>query len=115
MKKMQPINMLIICGDKLQAVILICYCTNYTVDCGKKDAKYIINFFKPKVGEFDLTKVYFDSFFFEGAANVQKTGQILCAHFPWEMCFHGGEHVLSMFFSDLSRHGSIKVRICIIS
>ncbi len=68
-----------------------------------------MNFFKEKVDEFDPSKVHTDSFFFDGAANVQKAGQILCAHFPWAMCFHGGEHVLSLFFSDLSRLGAIKV------
>ncbi len=51
----------------------------------------------------------FTLIFFDGAANVQKVGQILCAHFPWGMCFHGGEHILSLFFSDLSRLGAIKV------
>ncbi len=40
---------------------------------------------------------------------MQKAGQILCLHFPRAMCFHGGEHVLSLFFSDLSRLGAIKV------
>ncbi len=36
-------------------------------------------------------------------------GQILCAYFMQAMCFHGGEHVLSLFFSDLSRIGARKV------
>ncbi len=90
-------------------VISICDCTDHLVEGGKKDAKFIMNFFKTTVHEFDLSKVYTDSFFFDGAANVQKAGQILCAHFPWAMCFHSGEHVLSLFFSDLSRLGAIKV------
>ncbi len=42
---------------------------------------------------------------------MQKAGQILCAHFPQAMCFHGGKHVLSLFFSDLSRLGAIKVSV----
>ncbi len=67
------------------------------------------------VDEFDPTKVYTDSFFFDRAANVQKVGQRLCAHFPWAMCFHCGEHVLSLFFSDLLRLGAMKVRISFIS
>ncbi len=49
------------------------------------------------------------TFFYVGAANVQKAVQILCAHFPWAMCFHGGEHVLSLFYSDLSRNYAVKV------
>ncbi len=39
---------------------------------------------------------------------MQKAGKIMCAHFPEAMCFHGGEHILSLFFSDLSRLGAIK-------
>ncbi len=58
-----------------------------------------------------MTFVHTDSFFFDGDANLQKAGRILCANFPQAMCFHGGEHVLSLFFSDLSRLGAIKVRM----
>ena len=90
-------------------MISICDCTDHMVEGGKKDAEFIMNFFKTKVDEFDLSKVYSDSFFFDGAANVQKAGQILCAHFPQIMCFHGGDHILSLFFSDLSRLGAIKI------
>ncbi len=62
------------CGDKPPVVISICDCTDHMVDGGKKDAEYIMNFFKTKVDEFDPTKVYTDSFFFNRAANVQKAG-----------------------------------------
>ncbi len=89
--------MLVMCGDKLPAVIPICDCTNHMVDGGKKDAEFIINFFQTKVDVFDPIKVYTNSFFFDRATNVQEAGQILCAHFPWSMCFHSEEHVLSLF------------------
>ncbi len=72
-----------------------------------------MSFFKAKVDEFDPGKTLTDTFFFDGALNVQKAGQILCAHIPQAMCFHGGEHVLSLFFSDLLRISAIKV--CLIS
>ncbi len=78
------------------------------MDGGKKDAKFILNCFKSKVDEFDLPTVYTDSFF-DRADNVQKAGQILFLHFPQAMCSHGGEHLLSLFFSDLSRVDAIKV------
>ncbi len=51
-----------------------------------------------------------DCFFFDGASNVQTAGAILFARYPRAMCFHGGEHVLSMFFSDLSKCKPIQVR-----
>ncbi len=112
-KKIPPIKMLVMCGDKQPAVVSICDCTNHMVDGGKNDAEFIMIFFKTKVDEFEPTKVYTDSFFFDGAANMQKAGRILCAHFPWAMCFHGVEHVLSLLFSDLSKLGAIKVQICL--
>ncbi len=102
-EKMLLINMLTMCGDKPPAVLSICDCTGHMEDGGGKDAEYIL--------EFDPSKLYTDSFFLDEAANVQKAGQILCTHFPRTMCFHWGEHVLSLFYSDLSRLGSIKVRI----
>ncbi len=71
-----------------------------------------MSFFKSKVDEFDPGKTLTDIFFFDRAANAQKMGRILCAQFPWAMCFHGGEHVLSLFFSELSRIGALKV--CVI-
>ena len=49
--------MLVMCGDKPPAVLSICDCTDHMVEGGKKDAKFIMNFFKSKVDEFDLSKV----------------------------------------------------------
>ncbi len=98
--------MLVMCGDKLPAVISICDCKDHMVDGGKKDTEYIMKIFKTKVDEFDPTKVYTDSFFFDGAAYVQNAGLILCACFPQAMCFHGGKHIWL---------GVIKVRLCFIS
>ncbi len=109
---MPLINMLVMCGNKPPAVISICNCTDHMVEGGKKDTEFIMNLKKKKVDESDPSKVYSNSFFFDGAANVQKAGQILCAHFPQAMCFYGGKHVLSLFFSDLSRLGAFKVSFC---
>ncbi len=62
-----------------------------------------------KVDEIDTESKLTDCFFFDGASNVQTAGAILCARYPRAMCFHGGEHVLSLFFSDLSKIKSIQV------
>ncbi len=56
-----------------------------------------------------------DCFFFDGALNVQTAGAILCARYPCAMCFHEGEHVLSLFFSDLSKIKPIQVSYIFIS
>ncbi len=92
---MPQINMLVMCGDKPPAVISICDCMDHMVDGGKKDAKFIMNFFKLNVNEFDPSKVCTDSF------SCAESQQILCVHFPQAMCFHSGKHILSLFFSDL--------------
>ncbi len=46
---------------------------------GTKDAQGIEQIFKDKVAEFDPTSTCTDEFFFDGASNVQKAGEILCA------------------------------------
>ncbi len=56
-KKMPLINMLVMCGDKSPAVISIWDCMDHMVDGGKKDTEFIMNFFKLKVDEFDLSNV----------------------------------------------------------
>ncbi len=59
--------------------------------------------FHEKVKEFGSEGRNIDYFFFDGISNVQKAGQILCQTFPRSYCIHGGEHVLSIFFSDPSK------------
>ncbi len=41
---------------------------------------------------------------------MQNAGHIFCALFLLAMCFHGSDHILSLFFSLLSGLGAIKVR-----
>jgi len=43
-----------------------------------------------------------DLFFFDGASNVQKAGQVLMAKFPRTFCFHGG-NMLSLSSSQISQ------------
>ena len=47
--------------------------------------------------------------YFDGSANVQKCGLRLCALYPRSYVFHGGEHVISLFFSDIANIAPIKV------
>ncbi len=108
-KQMPLLNMLVMCGGEAPVVVSICDCTDHMVAGKKKDAEYIMNFFQRKVDEWDESRMYTDCFFFYDAANVQKAGAILCARYPRAMCFHGGEHVLSLFFSDLSKLKPIQV------
>ncbi len=107
---MPLLNMMAMCGDVNPAVVSICDCTDHMSEGRKKDATYIAEMFKEKVNEFDPKCRHTDVFFFDGATNVQKAGQILCQTFLRAYCFHGGEHVLSLFFSDLSKLKHIQVR-----
>jgi hypothetical protein len=61
------------------------------------------------VCSFDPTKEMTDVFYFDGASNVQKAGQVLEVIFPRTYCFHGGKHVVSLFFDDLAKLAPIKV------
>ncbi len=67
--------------------------TKHMAEGGKKDASYIADMFEEKVLEYDSLKICTDVFYFDGASNVQKAGEVLMAKFPHSFCFHGGKHV----------------------
>jgi hypothetical protein len=76
---------------------------------GKKDTLYIADLFDEKVMEYNPLKTCTDVFYFDGASNVQKAGEVLMARFPRSFCFHGGEHVVSLFFSSIAKMKPVKV------
>ena len=76
---------------------------------GKKDTPYIAELFEVKVVEYDPHFLCTDVWYFDGASNVQKAGEILMAKFPRSFCFHGGEHVVSLFFSSIAKIKPVKV------
>ncbi len=78
---------------------------------GKKDATYIADVFVEKVDEYDHNHQLTDVFYFDGAANVQKAGQVLMAKYPSTFCCHGGEHVVALFFTSLSKIKPIRVNV----
>jgi hypothetical protein len=110
-KRMALMNILAMCADTPPITVSIQDCTSHMQDGGKKDASYIARLFEEEVYKFDPTGTFTDVFFFDGASNVQKAGQILMAKFPRTFCFHGGEHVVSLFFSSIAKIGPIKVLI----
>ena len=69
---------------------------------GKKDASFIASMMEDLVVEYDPTKSHTDIFFFDGASNVAKAGHVLQAKFPRSYSLHSGEHVVSLFFDDIS-------------
>ncbi len=69
----------------------------------KERSSIIMEQFQRK-GEWNLSrKNAIDCFLFDGASNVQTAGAILCAKHPWAKCFYGREHVLSLFFRNVSK------------
>ena len=97
------------CGDVPPFTISVQDCTEHLQDGGKKDASYVATLFEAKVREYDRSNILTDAFFFDGVSNVQKAGEILVAKFPHSFCFHGGEHVISLFFSSISKIKPIRL------
>jgi hypothetical protein len=88
-------------------------CTRRLVDGGKKDASYIKKIIEKHIDRLDPKKNLVDMVIFDGASNMQKAGEALTATFPLITCIHGSEHVISLFFSDVSktRFGGAYVKI----
>jgi len=107
--RMPLMNILAMSGTSPPMTVGIIDCTTHMAIGGKKDAAYISEIFHEKVVEYDPTNTVTDLFYFDGASNVQKAGQVLTAQFPRAFCYHGGEHVVSLFFSDIAKIQPVKV------
>jgi hypothetical protein len=105
-------NIIASCVDTPPITISIHDCTKNMQEGGKKDATYVAGLFEDKVREYDTNDTLTDMFFFDSASNVQMAGEILVAKFPHSFCFHGGEHVILLFFSSFSKIKLIKVSLC---
>ena len=92
------------------AVLEIVDCTGHLEHGGKKDASYISELFLPHMQKLDPEKRVVDLLYFDGASNVQKAGDIICAKYPRATCLQGSEHVVSLFFSDIAKLKPIKVK-----
>ena len=82
-KRMPLLNMLAMCGSKPPAVIAILDCTGHMVDGGKKDAEFIMSFFKSKVDELIHERHLLTPSFLMGQQMFKKQGKF-CVH-----TFHG--------------------------
>ena len=109
---MPLVNNLVICADVLPAILDIHDCKDHMAVWGKKYAEYLDGVMEEEMFKFDLERMHTDVFYFDGAANVQKGGLRLCALYPRAYLFHGREHFISLFFSDIEKVAPIKVRMC---
>jgi hypothetical protein len=107
--QMALMNILAMSGACPPMTISIQDCTKHMVEGGKKDALYIANLFDEKVMEYDPLKTCTDVFYFDVVANIQKAGEVLMARFPHTFCFHGGKHVVFLFFSSIAKIKPVKV------
>ena len=79
---------------------------------GKKDAEYLAGVTEEEIFKFYPKRMHTNVFYFDGAANVQKSGLRLYSFYSRSDVFHGGEHVISLFFSDMTKISPFKVRMC---
>ena len=107
--RMPLINTLAMCSNVPPTCVAITDCSGHICEGGKKDASFIAALMEDTVLKYDPEKLYTDVFYFDGASNVAKAGRVLEAKFPRSYALHGGEHVVSLFFDDLSKHKVVKV------
>ena len=93
------------------AVLDIADCSGHMSRGGKKDAAYIARLFLPIMRKLDPEKCLGDLLYFDGASNVQKAAEIISKHFPRCTVLHGGEHVVSLYFSDIFHLDQFKMLI----
>ncbi len=97
------INVLGLCADTPPTCVAIKDCSGHMSVGGKKDVEYIANLLEDVIVPYDPDKTRSTIFWFDGAGNVQKAGKILQAKFTRSYSLHGGEHVISLFFSDIAK------------
>jgi len=81
--KMPLMNILALNGTSTPPMTVSIHdCTKHMEVGGKKDATFIAELFEVKVLEYDPQLLCTDVFYFDGASNVQKAGEILMEKFP---------------------------------
>ena len=81
----------------------IIYCRGHLADGNKKDRRFIYNKFLNNIKEIDTAKTLSDIVMFDGAFNVQLEGILLKVHDPKLTVLSGVEHIVSLFYNDVSK------------
>ena len=103
-KRMPLINVLGSSPNNWATVLEIVDCSEHMRNGGIKDAIYIASLFRPYLDKFEqMSPGCCDLMLFDGAGNVQKSGEIQAGTYPRLYCVHGAEHVVSLFFGDVFR------------
>ena len=61
------------------------------------------------VSKYDENSNRVDLFYFDGASNVKKAGEVLEVKYPRTFAYHGGEHVIALWFTSIAQIPEIKV------
>ena len=61
------------------------------------------------VSKYDENSNRVDLFYFDGALNVKKAGDVLEVRYPRIFASHGGEHVVALWFTSLAQIPEIRV------
>ena len=107
--RMPLINILGMCADIPPTCVAIHDCSEHIAGGGKKDAPFIAGLMKGIVEQYDPDAYFTDLFFFDGASNVAKAGKVLEQYYPRAYALHGGKHVVSLFFDDMSKLPAVQV------
>jgi hypothetical protein len=110
-KRIPLVNMLAAGVHEPAGMLDIAECTGHIQGGGKKDAGFIAGLFLPHMKIIYRDKQLIDCVFFDGASNVQKAGKIMQVHYPRVILLHGTEHVVSLFFKDLTNIQVVKHHI----
>jgi Protein of unknown function (DUF 659) len=99
---------------KTNACLEIHDCTGQMEEGGKKDSKYIYDLMMKHILNVDPKKTIVDMVIFDGASNMQKAGKMIEHACPKITCVHGGEHLVSLFFSDVAKTsiGKMLIKLC---
>ncbi len=107
-KRMPLINILSSGAHLHTGVMEIVDATDHMKKGGKKDAEYISDLFRKHIDEFEeQVPNSVDYCSFDGAASVQKAGEVLQAIYPRIVCTHGAEHVIALFFQDIFKNETL--------
>ena len=107
-------NVMLLSGNSYLVVAAIKDCTEHLSQAGKKDALFIADVFTKLLLRFDAEKNRVNIFYFDGTSNVQKAGEVLGVKFPRTVMYHGGDHVMALWFLDLAKILEIKVCLTLV-
>ena len=95
---------ILVSGNNIPAAVLeLVDYQGHLADGGEKDGSFIYNRFLDHIKKIDPHKSIIDVFMFDGASNVQLTGELLESHYPKVLVMCGVEHTVSLFFNDVSK------------